>query len=70
MPVYSNTSYKFSGFLWYKIFAIVAINIAGQPRRLMKRLLPCFNADWSIAGVKSKIVALLAAHVYNVAHAL
>ena len=42
----------------------------GQPRRLMKRLMLRFNTDGSIPGIKSKIIALLAAHVYKVTHAL
>ena len=44
--------------------------LPGQPRRLMKRLLLVFITDESIPGVKSKITALLAAHVYNVFNVL
>ena len=53
-----------------KFLQLSLLILLGQPRRLMKRLLLCFNADWSITGVKFKIVALLAAHVYNVNDAL
>ena len=53
-----------------KFLPLSLITFMGQPRRLMKRLMLRFNTDGSIPGIKSKIVALLAAHVYKVTHAL
>ena len=70
MPFYSDTSYKFRVSCDVKFLPLPLIILLGQPRQLMKRLILRFNTDESTPGVKSKIIALLVAHVYSVTHAL
>ena len=53
-----------------KFLPLSLIILLGQPRRLMKRLILRSNTGGSLPGVKSKIIALLAADVYNVTDAL